>query len=78
MRFIRWDRLQWVPPMWGVVGAIIFLLVPLRYEMSFFTSAAFVFVGGGLLLFIAKLPLTYTRESSANLERKALRPVCIE
>jgi hypothetical protein len=75
---MRWDRLQWLPPLWGVVGASTFLLVPLRHELSFFASVAFVFVGGGLLLFIAKLPLTCDLESSASLDRRASHTVCIE
>ncbi len=78
MKFIGWNRLQWLPPLWGVVGAITFLLVPLRHDLSFFASLAFVLVGGGLLLFIVKLPLTYGLESSPKPDRQALHPVCIE
>jgi hypothetical protein len=78
MRFIAWHRLQWLPPLWGVVGAITFLLTPLRHEMSFLVSAAFVFVGGGLLFFIAKLPLTYDLKSSPSRDRQGLHPACIE
>ncbi|RPI48197.1 MAG: hypothetical protein EHM55_25960 [Acidobacteria bacterium] len=78
MRFIAWDRLQWLPPLWGVVGAITFLLIPFRYEVSFFVSVGFVLVGGGLLFFIAKLPLTHVRKPSTVPDGQALRQACIE
>lgn len=78
MRFIAWNRLQWLPPLWGVAGAITFLLVPLLHDLSFFASLAFVLVGGGLLLFIVKLPLTYGLGFSPSSGRQALQPVCLE
>jgi hypothetical protein len=78
MRFIAWHRLQWLPPLWGAVGAIIFLLVPLRHELSFLVSVVFVSVGSGLLFFIAKLPLTYHLDSFPSLDGKGLKPVRIE